>query len=564
MMMMMSSNSSRSNRQSRGWGNKCYTMAAAALLLVTTRLSVIFCHASSPLPPSSSSSASMIVRLRLADGSMEKIQIADGKEDYMTLGDVLQQFEVEENTTVKVGTHEVNKEGIDKSLKDLGVEHGSMITVVANAAPKTMIGPSAISRLSKAKQDAAASKIWNPYPDLAKDYSQALLKTKKRRSTQMGMSYGDIANLQSSLHMVDPQPEGPLKRVYMCRLSAERFHNNGIVHRKGKNKSSKPDISCRCGLLLGTIQKEREDQHRPKKARTSLSSTTADADYCTVAKVQAVWEPPSQSSSNDGKLYDAAAGQALLSSSKYPRVTAIADKLGLVPMGWIFSYQDERLEENKSFRNDDNDNHHEPQALLGMDVATGALLQGHNMKKLGRTEGNKFVSLAMDARTGATEAFQLSDVTVQMVHENMLKMLVPPPATLSAKSNPRTVTTQHAVLVDGRETTQLESVLCLINTAMLSHEGNFAGKTASNSVKKSNGTLTNKAKKSLLAAIDKDDRAIFEELCDFNVLMAIDQSLSPTEMDNLCALVKKWSRGQKQGTVLDSSLKIKLKSILAS
>ncbi|KAG7343293.1 NPL4 family protein [Nitzschia inconspicua] len=523
---------------------------ALSLALCLVSFHFIICHASSPVPPSSS----MVVRLRLADGSMERIQIAEGKEEAMTLEDVLQQFELADDATVKVGNQVVEKLGGGCTLRELGIQHGSIITVVAKSAPKT---ESSVSRVAKAKQESA--KAWNPYPDLAKDYSKALLKTKTRRSTQSGMSYGDIAHLQSSLHMVDPQKEGPLKRVYMCRLSAERFHNNGIVQKKGK---SKPDISCRCGLLLGTIQKERVDQHRPKKARTSLSSTTSDSEYCTVAKVQAVWEPPGQSPSKDGMLYDANAGQALL--TKYPRVLAIAEKLGLVPMGWIFSYRDSRLEENYD-KKDRNEQDHEPQALLGMDVATGAVLQSHNMKQLGRSEGNKFVTLAMDAATGATEAFQLSDVTVQMVHENMFENLVPPPqppSNSSQKNNPPIVTTKHAVLVDGRETTQLESVLCLVNTAMLSHEGNFAGKTSSSTVKKSNGSLTIKVQKALLKALDSDDRAIFEELCDFNVLMALDQSLSPTDMDTLCGLVKKWARGQKQGTTLDSKLKLQLKSVL--
>jgi NPL4 family len=519
------------------------------LLLSFSGTPSILCQASSPRP------SSMVVRLRLADGSMEKIQISNGKEESTTLRDILETFEVSDEDTVKVGNQVVETERGSNTLKDLGIQHGSMITVVAKDIPKS---ESTISRFSKAKQELSSSQAWNPYPDLAKDYAQAVIKTKTRRSTQKGMSYGDIAHLQSSLHVVDPQKEGPLQRVYMCRLSAERFHDNGIVKKRGR---SKPDISCRCGLLLGTIQKERVDQHRPKKARTSLSSTTSDSDYCTVAKVQAVWEPPSQSSSTDGKLYDAAAGQELL--TKYPRVLEIAEQLGLVPIGWIFSYQDERLKESDSFKKS-TDEDHEPQALLGMDVATGALLQSFNMKQRGRSEGNKFVTLAMDATTGATEAFQLSDVTVQMVHENMLENLVPPPANLSQKNNPRTVTTKHAVLVDGREMTQLESVLCLINTAMLSHEGSFAGNTATSPVKKSNGSLTNKAKKTLLAALNSDDRAMFEELCDFNVLMALDQSLSPSDMDKLCALVKKWARGQKQGTTLDSKLKIQLKSILAS
>ena len=505
------------------------------------RIAPLLVEGSSPTP-----SSSMVLRLRLADGSMEKIQISEGKEESTTLADVLHPFDVDNNASVKVGN--LVAETTSKPLKEFEIRHGTLITVMPKMEkPKPKFAM---------KKDIKKS-IWNPFPDLARDYEQAVMQTRKRRSSQSGMSYKDIAQIQSSLHAVEPQKEGPLKRIYICRISAERFHGSGIVQRKGQ----KAEISCRVGLLLGTIQKERVDL-KPKKARTSLSSTTSDADYCTVAKVQALWEPPSQIPSKDGKLYDAAKGQKML--SEYSRVLVIADHLGLVPIGWIFSYRDDRLkDDSKKVGFDDADD--EIQAVNGMDVATGATLQIQNMKRLGRSEGNKFVTLAMDAETGATEAFQLSDVTIQMAHEDMFESLaIPPSKALSKKNNPSVVTVRNPIIVDGQETTKLETVLCLINTAMLSNLGNYAGKTASNSVKKSNGSLTNKAKKAILKALEADNRSLMEELCDFNVLMALDQSLSEQETETLCGLVKKWARGQKKGTNVDSKLKTKLKSILAS
>jgi hypothetical protein len=99
---------------------------------------------------------------------------------------------------------------------------------------------------------------------------------------------------------------------------------------------------------------------------------------------------------------------------------------------------------------------------------------------------------------------------------------------------------------------------------MLSHVGNFAGKRAANSVKKSNGNLTSKVKKELLRALEADDPTLMEELSDFNVLLALDQSLTETEMEKLCELVKKFARGQKQGTAIDAKLKMKLKSVVGS
>jgi hypothetical protein len=315
----------------------------------------------------------------------------------------------------------------------------------------------------------------------------------------------------------------------MCRYSAERFQSNGIVKKKGQT----PSVQPRVGLLLGTIQRERVDK-TPRKARTSLSSQTSDSDYCTVAKVHAVWEPSGQ---KGGTLYDVQLAQSLL--TKNQRVMTIASQLGLVPVGWIFSHPDERHQNEDSL------------PVYGLDVQTGATLQIARMKEAGCVDGKPFVTLAMDANTGATEAFQLSDVSVQMVHEGMLQ---------DVTENNREVTTKHAILINAKESKTLDSVLCLVNTAMLSHEGSYAGGSATSSIKK-NGSLTNEAKKRLLECLT-DDPKLLQMLCDFNTLVALDQSLSPEDSATLCGAVKKWARGQKQGTQLDSNTKLRLRSIL--
>jgi hypothetical protein len=173
-----------------------------------------------------------------------------------------------------------------------------------------------------------------------------------------------------------------------------------------------------------------------------------------------------------------------------------------------------------------------------------------------KQEGAKFVTLAMDANTGATEAFQLSDVSVQMVAEKMW----------DATEQGRFVTTQHEVIIDGKETKQLDSVLCLVNTAMLSQVGSYAGKPT-NSVNKKNGTLTGKTKKTLLAALDKDSSdhcSLLNALSDFNILVALDALLPSEQTEELCRLVKKWVRGQKHGTQVPQKIKLSLQSVLSS
>ena len=491
-------------------------------MISTIRLtSLLILLATLNVKAASSSDKGMILRIRLSDGSMEKVQVPPGAEESMTLSDLLNPFEVEEEScTIQFGS----SSGIDikKTLSELGAKHGSMITIQS----KESIKPTE-SRFANLKPE---KREWDPFPDLAKDYGTAMFKMKTRRSSTSGMSYDDISRLRSSLHLVEPQPEAKLKRVYMCARSAERFHANGLLKKGG--------VQCRVGLLLGTIQKERVDT-KPRKARTSLSSTTSDSDFCAVAKVQAVWEPSGQKDAD--KVYDDSIASSLLSQN--PRVLAIAEKLGLQPIGWIFSHVDDRHGENED----------DSLPVYDLDLHCGSLLQIAKMKQ-DAEDGSKFVTLSMDATSGGTEAFQLSDVCVQMAHEGMI-------VTKSGISQ-KQVTTKHPVVVDSRETTQVDSVLLLVNTAMLSHTGDYSGTTATSAVKK-NGSLTNKAKKALLTLLeDGTDSKLLEELCDFNILLALDQLLTKDETDELCEAVRKWSRGQKQGTTVGSKLKKQLRTFL--
>ena len=55
---------------------------------------------------------------------------------------------------------------------------------------------------------------------------------------------------------------------------------------------------------------------------------------------------------------------------------------------------------------------------------------------------------------------------------------------------------------------------------------------------------------------------MFAELCDFDVLLAIDALIGKEESEKLCTLVRKYARGQKKGTVLGEQLKLTLRSVL--
>ena len=431
----------------------------------------------------------MILRIRLPDGTMQKIQIPPGKEDDMTLAQALSPFQpISDDNTIQIGADSISD--MSQTLSMLKLKHGSLIALVGTKKGHGVTTP------TTAATTTATKRGFDPYPELAKDYTTALRNKSRRRG---GMTYGDLALLQSALHIVEPQPKGPIERVYMCRISAERFI---------------PTNQPRMGLLLGTIAQERLDTRRPNKQKTSLSSTTSSPDYCQVAKIQAIWESPIP-----------------LSLIVTDRIRKLAQWLDIVPLGWIFIHTDR-----------------ETPPIHGQELYQAASLQIAQMQQ---GSSSSWVTLAKDATTGATEAFQLSNVVVQMVAEGMI----------SSSEQGRFVPTQHAIVVDGKETTTLDTVLCLINTAMLAHEGKFAGGTLP-TVKK-NGMMLTKTKKALVAALEETDHChLLNALCDFNVLAAIDQQVKPEQMEALCQVVKKWARGQKIGTQLNPQLKVLLKGIL--
>lgn len=477
----------------------------------------------------------MILRVRLEDGTMERIQIPPGQESILSIKQAVSKVTSNmEGLSILFGSSPISDDSM--TLTELGLKHGSLVTL-HHQKSSTSSSSSLKQKKQGAKTITKKSDRWDPFPELAKDYESAKRHTARRRSAGSGMSYGDLAKLQSSLHTVEPQPTGPFQRVYMCRKSAERFQASCLSQKTQSYHN-------RVGLLLGNISRERVDAAMPK-ARTSLSSTTDEQNYCQVVKVHAVWEPPQQKRHH----YDS---DALLSIP--PLISAharrVADWLGLSPVGWIFSYDDNRNEDQDAL------------PVYQSDIQEAAVLQIHNMNNVGREEGCRFATLAMDARTGATEAFQLSDVCVQMVAEGMI-VGNDDAQEKTKKQDGRYCKTKHAILVDGKETQQLDSVLCLVNTAMLSHEGSFAGSTAGSSVKK-NGSLTNKARKAVLKAMDDDsqDASVLELLCDFSILLALDEVLDEKDSERLCKTVQKWARGQKKGTKLDDALKLRLKSIL--
>ena len=512
-----------------------------------------------------------ILRVRTVDGSILRVEIpSDGETS--TLSTVLDSagLNLDESGGLKCqigvpgrpGSCNLDLSNGDHRMKtvgELGLKHGSMVTIT-RPAMKRDVKP-------KDEKKTTGSDRYDPFPDLAKSssYTAASRRARAMARGARGSSYGDISRVRGQMHVIEPQSTGPLTRVYVCQVGAARFQNHCISQKKAppakpssksrKQKETLPEVENRIALLFGTVNSERVDQNR-KRARTSLTSTTEEEKMCGVAKVHALFELPNQKPPLKGKHYDQ---ECLLKAycdvpkgkkeSAVDRAVRVADWLGLRPIGWMFSYADE-------------DRHEDGDALPvhGRDSVVGAKLQIETMKRLGRREGKQFITLALDGRMGATEAFQLSDVCVQMVAEGALKA----PMVDESLQSTRTMELKDPVVISGEETTKLDTVLLLVNTAMLSHVGLYSGgedAPVGGSVKKSSGALLVKTRKRLLSALDRSN-SVLKELCDFDVLLALDGMMSREDSEQLCSLVKKYARGQKKGTNLTPHLKLTLRSIL--
>jgi len=95
---------------------------------------------------------------------------------------------------------------------------------------------------------------------------------------------------------------------------------------------------------------------------------------------------------------------------------------------------------------------------------------------------------------------------------------------------------------------------------MLSHIGSLRG----SGVVKSTGNLTAKLKKKLLTSLRTHgggDETI-RLLCDFNLLFGLSKVMSEKDIDELCDVVSKYSRGRRKGIEMSKHLQLTLESIV--
>jgi hypothetical protein len=519
--------------------------------------------------------AIMILRVRSPNGSLQRLKLTSEIQK-MTIAELLQSLGhhhpvvLETSSTKKKAsrtartTPAVQLDGTDvASLESLvselpNIQHGSLLTILQSSIAKDKKEEPA-----KTKKSATAngnSKTNNgvfdeeeddkngtddssfvPFPDLAKRWNDRRYRaTNNNKPT----SYAALsAYRDATVHRIDEvsQPKR-IEQVYICPAIARRF-----VDTAADDESSSPSpssLSSDGALILGTIGR----QHKTKP-RHSLDDNTHKSTL--IAKSHALVMPAEE---KDDVWKDVAA------------------YLGLQVIGWMVA----------STANDDG-------ALwpTNNDILRAARYQINVMRKAHQQQGmtpfEGFCTIAMDRSSGATEVYQLTDVTVQMAAEGLFHDIKPnnndntgrTTATTTESPPPDQLTTKHPIWVDGGESTSLDTLLCLVNTAVVSQTGWYT--KVKRTVKKNNGRLTKATRTKLLAALlqdnSNDDAVALDLLCDFDLLVVLVRMLRqrpgqllPEDDDGreLCQTVQQFAKGRKRTTKLNPALRQRIADLIQS
>lgn len=520
------------------------TTTAATTIRISTKMISLWCLIAFLSSAAIAASPPLLLRIRQKDGALRRVVLTSGPED-VTLSQLLLPSEAKGDTIVSSSSSSGGNVVLDatKTLTELRLNrNGTLLTLSSAAADETS---TTNERRSSTSLRRVVEKRFDPYPDLAKrtSYRRTKALLRARGESARSSSYADVERLRDAMHRVDVGGKSnAAKRAYMCGDAAARFRASCGDGRRQ-----------RAGLLLGTVATEREDRTNKGKSRTSLSSTTESEKRCKAVRVHAVWDPSTSSGTRTKpNAYDTDSLRAACDDDDDgARELSLAARLGLRPVGWIYSYADSETRREAEL------------PVLARDVHHGARLQASVMRRRSLSSNEKddtdvpFVTLAMDAATGAAEAFQLVDAAVQAVAEGVLSG----PSDDDAPEE-RNLRASDPVLVDGQETQEVDSVLCLVNTAVLSHKGRHCVNDAS-AVLTKKGALTGKIKRQILSALTSGGKEdALRILCDFQVLCGLDRLLGKSDMDELIELVSLYARGQKKSTKIGSRLRLQLEGVL--
>jgi len=419
------------------------------------------------------------------------------------------------------------------NIAELALKNGTILYAAATTprgtpppkgAPPTTATSSATgnSPFSISTPPSTTADYFEPFPEKSKKGHEKMLQWARRNSRRKGQnSFDSLSKITSNLHKVEVEEptKRNTKRIMMCEVCAGRFSHGGS---KG-----------RCALLFGRLLEENERAMGGEKRKDQF------------AAVDCVYEP----SSSGDDFYDPSgidlAEDYGEGKGELARVLELADSLEIVPVGWIYAYEQNEARAKAKL------------PMMARDVLTASRLQSNFMRRargssacagartttassMAEKAAKEFVTIAVNSETSSSEPFQVSDQGVQMVFEGVVCG-----GDVNAISDELVLKTSAPVIVDGVEKEEVDSDLFLVPTGILGGKG---GKFVGLSIKGGGKKFALKKKermflKKLIAADGTSDEQVLDFLRDFRVLFFFWDKLDKKGKTKIIKSVKK-KRGE--------------------
>ncbi|CAM9142333.1 unnamed protein product [Laminaria digitata] len=489
--------------------------------------------ASSSLGGSSSSSASagLTLRVRMPDGAVKRVRATAGE----TVDDIMSKIGMDggesgEGLSTEAAAGSNAAEG-SASVAALGLRNGDFLYVKSDAAAQAAAKAKsdALDRMKAAAASATAGRSkFVPFPDHARPPPPPAAKRVK--------TWQDIEAMQAQTFSLKPQKDSNVKKISVEQSAMDNFV--GYLKETGLGKH-------RCALLFGRISPSTngvkvEAMYEPLQQGDGASPEgfPYDSSAVTEAAKVAVAAAAQEGGASDAENCEA---EPSVAAADVVRAIRVAELLGLRLVGWCLSH-----DKREHF-------------MAARDVVTSSALQLMSMAAKGRQEGVLVatVTVPVNKTDGevATEAFSVSNQTVQMFSEGVLADHQPDPTSDRRDGVPNlapSVTTTVNVKEGGKETQTPETVGLVCNVAIVKHEGvlqtrfppaNRADTASLSDLKKClfDPVVPPRAAAGKKSATKKKTQPSFlSRLSDFQLLVYLSRQMGfSRDFEELCRLVQK-------------------------
>ncbi|CAM9593498.1 unnamed protein product [Ectocarpus sp. 6 AP-2014] len=465
----------------------------------------------------------LTLRVRMPDGAVKRVK-ATGAD---TIDGILGKLGMEkgdggsgEGLSTDASAGSSTADGAT-SVAALGLGNGDFLYVKSDSAARAAAKAKsdALGRMKAAVVgDKTGGRKFVPFPQHA--------RPPPPRATKRVKTWQDIEAMQAQTFSLKPQKDSNVKKISVEQSAMDDFV--GYLKQTGLRKH-------RCALLFGRVSPSTngvkvEAMYEPPQQQPQQqeggSSSSSSSTYDPSALAEAARAAVAAATLEDGGSGECEA-EGSAAAADVARAVRVAGLLGLRLVGWCLSH-----DKREHF-------------MAASDVATAAALQLMSMADKGKEEGVLVatVTVPVNATTGemATEAFSVSNQTVQMFSEGVLGHHQPEPTASR-------VTTTAAVKEGSKETTTPETLGLICNVAIVQHEGVL--QTRFPSANRSKAASLSDLKECLFGKIGSKAAAknqkkqkqpsFLKRLSDFQLLLFLSRQMGfSRDFEELCSVVQK-------------------------